>query len=215
MLKNCKIKLSLWHKNISFEVKKSENNVLQNARNAVSARQPNFPPRYLFLWPCLVRRLVGSHPPVKRKKKTGYGPVHKLHQESMTQILPMTWPRVPGCRHDWYYKEGVGAEGRGQRICFYRHYYYFLVYPQTLFIIFRHPLLTGKMKKWQPPGLMRKVKYFQRCRVSRDMFRLEDWKKGVKIIDGSTKYLWRKGSCGRSHVRNRGVLRQSYLDYEG
>lgn len=115
MLKNCKIKLSLWHKIISFEVKKSEINVLQNARNAVSARQPNFPPRYLYLRPCLVRRLVGSHPPVKKKKKLGYGPVpDKLHQEPMTLILPMTWPRVPGCpRHDWYYKEGVGAEGRG------------------------------------------------------------------------------------------------------
>ena len=97
MLKNCKIKLSLWHKKISFEVKKSEINVLQNARNAVSARQPNFPPRYLFLRPCLVRRLVGSHPPVKKKKKTGYGPVH---QEPMILILPMTGPRVPGCRHD-------------------------------------------------------------------------------------------------------------------
>ena len=68
MLKNCEIKLSLWHKKISFEVKKSEINVLQNAPNAVSARQPNFPPRYLYLRPCLVRRLVGSHPPVKKKK---------------------------------------------------------------------------------------------------------------------------------------------------
>lgn len=32
---------------------------------------PISPPRYLYLWPCLVRRLVGSHPPVK-KKKNGY-----------------------------------------------------------------------------------------------------------------------------------------------
>lgn len=111
----------------------------------------------------------------------------------------------------WLILQG-GSGGRGQRICFYRHYYYFLVYPQTLYIIFRHPLLTGKMKKWQPPGLMRKVKYYQRCRVSRDMFRLEDWKKGVKIIDGSTKYFWRKGTCGRSHVRNRGLLRQWRLN---
>ena len=102
MLKNCKIKLSLWHKKISFEVKKSEINVLQNAPNAVSARQPNFPPRYLYLWPCLVRLLVGSHPPVK--KKNGYGPVHKLwHGHEFLAVVT----------DDWYYKEGVGAEGGG------------------------------------------------------------------------------------------------------
>ena len=29
---------------------------------------PISPPRYSYLWPCLVRLLVGSHPPVKKKK---------------------------------------------------------------------------------------------------------------------------------------------------
>ena len=114
MLKNCKIKLSLWHKKISFEVKKSEINVLQNARNAVSARQPNFPPRYLYLRPCLVRRLVGSHPPVKKKKK--------LATVLYISCIRSPWPWycqwhghefLAAVTDDWYYKEGVGAEGRG------------------------------------------------------------------------------------------------------
>ena len=98
MLKNCKIKLSLWNKKISFEVKKSEINVLQNARNAVSARQPNFPPRYLFLWPCLVRRLVGSHPPVKRKKK-------KLATVLYISCIRSPWPRY--CQ--WHGHEFLAA----------------------------------------------------------------------------------------------------------
>ena len=176
MLKNCKIKLSLWHKKISFEVKKSEINVLQNARNAVSARQPNFPPRYLYLRPCLVRRLVGSHPPVKKKKKKDWlrSCASGAHDPNIANdMATSSW--LPS----WLILQG-GTGGRGQRTCFYRHYYYFLVYPQTLYIISRHPLLTGKMKKWQPPFLIRKVKYYQRCRVSRDMFRLEAWNKRSK-----------------------------------
>ena len=48
----------------------------------------------------------------------------------MTLILPMRWPRVPGCRHWWLILQG-GSGGRGQRICFYRHYYYTCFFLKT------------------------------------------------------------------------------------